>query len=373
MVDTRKVLIVEDELISAHNLADNLEQLGYQVTNIAKTADEAVLSAQQERPDLVLMDIHLKGKDSGIDAAVSLQPLHIPVIYLTAFGDDATLSMASQTLPYGYLSKPARIEDIKSALKVAWVRSQEDARIRELTLQAKRLNQLKSEFYTMLSHDLRTPLSVMLTSLEILRQYGEQLTEARKQKHFCQMRGSIRQMTQQLETVMAAEQLASSGLPFNPQPLEVVSFVKEQVDSFQTTVGEAQTLSFVSDQTAHQQAIDPNLLERIVNNLVSNALKYSPAGSIQVSLNCFCDRIVLTIQDEGIGMPQSFVAKIFQPFERAENVGHIKGTGIGMHVVKSAVDTHCGTIHVESEQGVGTCFTVTLPHLCSPPEKTPVR
>lgn len=369
MVETRKILIVEDELISAHNLADNLHQLGYQVTDIAKTADEAISAVGQDRPDLVLMDIHLKGEATGIDAAKTIQKHQIPVIYLTAFCDDMTLAKASQTLPYGYLSKPARLEDIKSALEIAWVRSEEDARTRDINAEEKRLNQLKSNFYTMLSHDLRTPLSVMLTSLEIVREYGEKLTEARKQKHFGQMRGAIRQMTQQLETVMAAEQLASGSLPFSPQSLDVVKFIKERVEAFQIMASEAQTLVFVSDQTTHQQRVDPNLLEHILNNLVSNAIKYSPEGCIQVSLSCVSDgavspgenRTVLTIQDQGIGMPLAFLDELFQPFARADNVGHIKGTGIGMHVVKNAVDSHQGTIHVKSEQGVGTCFTVTLP------------
>ncbi|MEO1403613.1 MAG: ATP-binding protein [Cyanobacteria bacterium J06635_1] len=369
MVETRKILIVEDELISAHNLADNLHQLGYQVTHIAKTADEAMSAVRQERPDLVLMDIHLKGEATGIDAARSIQQHQIPVIYLTAFSDDTTLAKASQTLPYGYLSKPAKLEDIKSALEIAWVRSEEEVRMRDINAEEKRLNQLKSNFYMMLSHDLRTPLSVLLTSLEIVREYGEKLTEARKQKHFGQMRGAIRQMTHQLETVMAAEQLASGQLPFKPQPLDVVKFIKERVESFQIMVSEAQTLVFVSDQTTHQQRVDPNLLEHILNNLISNAIKYSPEGHIQVSLSCLCDgsaspvepRSVLTVQDQGIGMPQAFLDRLFQLFARADNVGNIKGTGIGMHVVKNAVDSHQGTIRVKSEQGVGTCFTVTLP------------
>ncbi|MEL6249318.1 MAG: ATP-binding protein [Cyanobacteria bacterium J06648_16] len=362
-----KILIVEDELISAHNLADNLKQLGYTITQIVKNAEAAMAAVQQQPPDLVLMDIHLKGPTSGIDAARLMLQYRIPVIYLTAFSDDSTVAKAAATRPYGYLTKPAKLEDIKSALEMALARKEEDERWRALMVEEKRLNDLKSQCYAMLAHDLRTPLSVMLASLEIVRQYGERLTEARKQKHFQQIRSSIQQMTNQLEQVMTTEQIARDELPFQPERVEVVEAMRERVEAFQSVLADGQALTFTPNGGASHRWLDLRLIDHVVNNLISNAIKYSRqaegGGKIAVQLDCQCDRICLTVKDNGIGMPPAFIEHIFDPFSRATNVGAIGGLGLGMHIVLKAVKGHRGTIDVTSQPGRGSCFTVMLPCL----------
>ena len=360
-----QVMIVEDELISAYNLADNLKQLGYSVTHIVKDAEAALNAAQQTVPDLVLMDIQLKGAASGIDAARLLQQFNIPVIYLTAFGDDRTIAKAAATRPYGYLTKPAKLEDIKSTMEMALARRVEDDRWRALMVEEMRLHDLKAQCYAMLAHDLRTPLSVMLASLEIVRQYGEQLSDARKQKHFSQIRSAIQQMTHQLEQVMTTEQIAHERLPFQPEPVEAVSALGERVNAFQTVLKDDQTLTFTTTEAATQRLLDLRLVDHIINNLVSNAIKYSSqavtGGKVGVQLDCQPKQLVLTVQDNGIGMPSAFLKQIFDPFSRATNVGNINGLGLGMHIVQKAVQGHRGTIRVFSQQGQGTRFVITLP------------
>jgi signal transduction histidine kinase len=100
----------------------------------------------------------------------------------------------------------------------------------------------------------------------------------------------------------------------------------------------------------------------VIDNLVSNALKYSPADkSIWIDLSRDDARMVLRVQDEGIGIPDEDLKHLFEPFHRASNVGTISGTGLGLSITKHAVDLHGGTIVPESQPGVGTTFTVTLP------------
>ncbi|MEO0539821.1 MAG: ATP-binding protein [Cyanobacteria bacterium P01_A01_bin.105] len=363
--ETAKVLIVEDELISAYNLADNLRQLGYDITHVVKDAEAALAAVQEKVPDLVLMDIQLKGATSGIDTARLLQQFHIPIIYLTAFGDDATVAKAATTQPYGYLTKPAKLADIKSTMEMALARWRDDSRQQALMAEEKRLNALKAQCYAMLAHDLRTPLSVMLASLEIVRQYGEQLSEARKQKHFCQIRAAIQQMTHQLDQVMTTEQIARDQLPFQPAPVEVVEALQQRVDAFQGLLTDAQTLTFTATGGPSHRLLDLRLIDHIINNLISNAIKYSrdaaSGGQIGVQLDCGSDKIVLMVKDDGIGMPESFVNELFAPFSRASNVGNINGLGLGMHIVAKAVSGHQGSIRVMSKPDQGTQFIVTLP------------
>jgi signal transduction histidine kinase len=364
MIDKSSVLIVEDELISAYNLADNLNDLGYRVSDIVHSGEAAIDLIEHLAPDLVIMDIELSGTLSGIEAANILKDRHVPVVFLTSFADSLVLSRAMQSQPYGYLIKPAKLEDVQATLEVAIARTAQDKHIRHVTDEERHLNQLKSHFYTMLAHDLRTPLSIMLASLELVREYGEKLTEARKQQHFVQMRASIREMTQQLESLMAAEQIAHHGLPYNPEWVDIVAYSRKRLSVFRDILQENQTLNFTCPPVKHQIWADTTLLGHILNNLLSNAIKYSPAdGHIEVDLMINEQDICWIIADNGIGMPESFRKKLFTPFERASNVGAVKGTGMGLYIVGQAVERHQGSIEVTSQLNGGTTFTVRLPKM----------
>ncbi len=117
---TKKILIVEDEFIVANNLQLILEEAGYTITGIAASAREAQEYIQQNKPDLVLLDIRLKGKLSGIDIARRLRADHIPFIYLSANANQTILEEAKTTEPYGFLVKPIREKDLLVALEIAW-------------------------------------------------------------------------------------------------------------------------------------------------------------------------------------------------------------------------------------------------------------
>jgi len=365
MIDVaKKVLIVEDELIAAHNLADNIQQLGYEVSGIVKTGEAAIDRVRVNPPHLILMDIKLQGKMTGIDAARALQNYDIPIVYLTAFSDGNTLEEATQTLPYGYLNKPAKLEDIKSAIAMSLVKHQQDQKIKSLWHQEQQLNQLKSRFVSMISHDLRAPLTHILVSLEILRQYGNELSLSQKNKQFDRMQIAIKNMTLQLEEMLTIDQVESDKLPVNPVQIDVVNFCRERLEFFEVIASQKSSLKFESHQDDLWLYIDEDILQHILNNLLSNAIKYSPEGG-EVSLTLMAEQegVVLEVRDRGIGIPAEELDNLYDPFERASNVGKIKGTGIGLYIVKQAVDCHQGTIEVSSQVGMGTTFRVWLPSL----------
>lgn len=364
-----KILIVEDELISAYDLSDNLERLGYTVVAIVDSGEAAIAQVRENPPDMILMDIKLRGEMNGIEAAAQIKEYNIPVIYLTAFSDESTLKAATKTMPYGYLTKPAKPEDIRTTIAIALSKHQEDVRVRETIAEEKRLNELKSRFLAMIAHDLRSPLTTILTSLDILQHYDLKLTEARKSKHYGRIKTAIEEMTGQLEELLAGEQAESGKLAFLPEPINAIAFCQELVEQFQPRAVENKChLSFTSDCNCDPIDLDRNLLRHILTNLLSNAIKYSPSGGI-ISVNFTCDRdsVIFRIQDCGIGIPSEHLQKLFHPFERANNVGKIKGTGMGLYIVNQAVRRHQGYIHVESKMGTGTTFTVTLPAVKSSP------
>ncbi|HEY9651695.1 MAG TPA: ATP-binding protein [Coleofasciculaceae cyanobacterium] len=363
MIPVKKILIVEDELIPAYDLSDNLEYLGYSVTEIVDSGEAAIQQVQENPPDLILMDIKLKGAISGIEAAAQIMECHaIPIIYLTAYSDQTTLAQAALTSPYGYLTKPIKPEDLRATLAIALSRYEKDVNVRTILNEEKRLNELKSRFLATVAHDLRTPLTNILISLDLLQRYDEKLSDAKKSKHFGQMQAAIRTMTEQLEELLTVNQTESGKLPFNPEPLDAIAFCQDIIESFQASAANKCQLHFSSQGDCTPMNLDRSLLQHILNNLLSNAIKYSPPGStVNFILTCKPHHCILNIHDQGIGIPPEYLNKLFEPFERAANVNNIKGTGIGLYIVKQAVERHQGNISVESQVGKGTTFIVTLP------------
>ena len=165
---------------------------------------------------------------------------------------------------------------------------------------------------------------------------------------------------------LAISKMEARKQKFNPSPLNLEKFCCEMVDDLQMTLDSQHILAFtcaVQDSTSLASAyLDKKLLRYIIGNLLSNAIKYSPEGStIQFSLSSDQNQAILRIQDQGIGIPQKDQKNLFESFHRCSNVGSIPGTGLGMAIVRNAVDLHGGNITVESEVGVGTTFTVSLP------------
>ena len=160
------VLIVEDELVTANALSDVLSDLGYKVLAIVDSSDSAISlvhqSIRQKLPDIILMDIKLRGKDSGITATNEIHKIApIPVIYLTAFSDPETLELAIATSPYESLTKPLRYAEVNVAIMLALKKHTEEKILQEALDKEKELHILKSRLLAMASHEFSTPMSVI--------------------------------------------------------------------------------------------------------------------------------------------------------------------------------------------------------------------
>jgi PAS domain S-box-containing protein len=234
------------------------------------------------------------------------------------------------------------------------------------------LNELKSRFVAMVSHEYRTPLTTILSSAELLERYTDQFTEEKKLKHYRRIQTCVEALTQLVNDVLAISKIGAGKQEFNPSALDLDKFCRELVEERQLTTGNQHNLVFTSHSNCPlvepgtasitSTYMDEKLLRYIIGNLLSNAIKYSPQGSqVKFDLACDQDQAILRIQDEGIGIPVKDQQHLFKSFHRGSNVGTISGTGLGLAIVKISVDLHGGQIAVESEVGVGTTFTVTLP------------
>ncbi|MEM7772584.1 MAG: HAMP domain-containing sensor histidine kinase [Cyanobacteria bacterium P01_A01_bin.37] len=224
------------------------------------------------------------------------------------------------------------------------------------------LNELKSKFVSIVSHEFRTPLTVLRTSVEILEKYGHLASDEKKQNYYQRIRSAITNMTQLLEDVLVVGRAEAGKLDFKPCPIDLEPFCEEIVEEIQHGVGVAHNIVFQCEKNLADVQLDPNLLRPILTNLLSNAVKYSDKGcQVDFSVKQEESNLLFVIADQGIGIPKDDQPHLFQLFHRASNVDTIRGTGLGLAIVQQCVTRHHGHVKFESHENVGTTFYVRLP------------
>ncbi|MCC5635685.1 PAS domain S-box protein [Nostoc sp. CHAB 5844] len=249
----------------------------------------------------------------------------------------------------GYLADITQRKQLEQELRVALEKEKE-------------LNELKSRFVSMTSHEFRTPLSTILSSSELLEHYRYKWTEEKQITHLHRIQAAVKRINEMLNDVLVIGKAEAGKLDYQPTAFDLVSYCSYVIEEAKLNQNNRCLISFTSQYSSRSCCMDDKLLGHILNNLLSNAIKYSPEGStVNVKLVCENGQAVLEIQDRGIGIPQEDLPHLFESFHRARNVGNILGTGLGLAIVKKCVDIHKGKIAVTSALGVGTTFTVTLP------------
>ncbi|MBZ0294620.1 MAG: PAS domain-containing sensor histidine kinase [Anaerolineae bacterium] len=228
----------------------------------------------------------------------------------------------------------------------------------------KEVLQLKERFLSVVSHEFRTPLAVITSSAELIYRYYDRLTRERQLEHVQEILSQAQFMVSLMEDVLTVNKARAGRLEFNPVRLNLIDFCQTTLERIQAVDQGKHHFHFLYENESLPVMMDEKLLQHILVNLLSNAVKYSPEGSeIRLEVKQQHGNIVLRLSDQGIGIPSESLSKLYDPFYRANNTGTIGGTGLGMTIVKESVDLHGGTITCESEPGIGTTFTVTLPAL----------
>ncbi len=241
-------------------------------------------------------------------------------------------------------------------------RKQQEQEMLKALEQEKELNELKSCFVSTASHEFRTPLSTILSSIELLEYYGHLSTEAENREYFQQIRTAINRMTELMSDVLTLEKTDGGKMEINPIPLNLEQFCHSLITEIRLGSKRQHNISFLLRGQCSQGILDEKVLRHIFGNLLSNAIKYSTAdGEISFEVIRHKHEVIFQVRDQGIGIPEEARQRLFEPFFRAKNVGTISGTGLGLSIVKRLVEIHGGHIDVESQVGKGTIFTVVLP------------
>lgn len=366
-----KILIVEDELIVAHSLREALQSDGYEVLSVVDSADSATRALQKTTPDLVLLDITLKGSIDGIALGQEIQQKYrIPIVYLTAYSDPETLERAKKTHPYGYLLKPYRVQELKIAIEIALHRYRSDSDERKhLREEATIARKLKQEFLTNIKHEIRTPMNVIQGFCQLLQ---VEIEEEPSRSYLVSILESGNVLMKTLEDILELSKLESGDIELSFQCFDPRSLLNE--------VGQTATAKAREKNIALVTAICPDLpplifdelsLKQILSKLLDNAIEFTEQGTVTIEADCLeiePDRAIeltISVRDTGIGIAEADRARIFEPFSQADSglTRQHGGVGCGLAIARRLTECLGGRLELESEEGKGSLFRLVFPRV----------
>ncbi len=239
---------------------------------------------------------------------------------------------------------------------------QTEEELRNLLQKQKELAELRSRITSMVSHEFRTPLATIRSSSDLLHSYHDRMTPERQREYIEKIQAQITHLSMLMDSVVTINREESIGVTYTPKRLHIAGICREIVMDIQLLYRDSHTIGYsvVGEDIAHQW--DERLIRQLVINLLSNAIKYSPKEThVSMTLAHEAEEVIITVTDQGIGIPEDDFDRIFESFHRGSNVGTIEGTGLGMPLIKQAVDAHGGTVDIQSAVDQGSTFTVTLP------------
>ncbi len=259
--------------------------------------------------------------------------------------------------PTQYLTTISIIDERKRTETLAL----EQERLNTELFKERELNQIKTLMMVRISHEFRTPLAVISSSSEMLERYYDRMEPERRLERLRQIREEVTRITRMLEDIGLVLRQQSSDKP-EYTPVDVEGLCADRIAKIQAGLGAKHIFRLHSDNQFQQIEADAFLLTHIISNLLSNAVKFSaPGTTITVNLRLVGGMMSLSVHDEGYGILDVDRTRIFEPFYRGRNIGEVSGIGLGLSIVKDAIEMHGGRIEVESSRGAGTTFTAWLP------------
>lgn len=241
-------------------------------------------------------------------------------------------------------------------------RKKAEEEVRKAFERERELNDLKSKFVSIASHEFRTPLSAVLSSASLINQYKEKGELEKVGKHVARIKSSVNHLTSILNDFLSLGKLEEGKIEVNDEVIQVDEFLKEVKEELLETIRAGQEIIIKNMSSPLEMKSDVRILRNILFNLISNASKYSAEGKkIYVEVERREDCITFNIRDEGIGIPEQDFKHMFDRFFRASNAGETQGTGLGLNIVKRYVELLEGSVTFSSRYGEGSEFSVSLP------------
>lgn len=371
------------EAVSRKNAVDALLKSEEQYRTVVENASEGIIIVQDGRLKFVNPKmLELSGFSEDEAARLQVNDLFSNEIdsvtgVLLPFNPESLTDAKNLTLRINTRDNSEKIAGVNS-VKISWKnkdavlifltditeRRRAEAEIRKNLEIEREFTELRSRFISMASHELRTPLTSILASAEILAKYGEKLTEDKKKKSIARIQNNAKEMSHLINDVLFIQKTDAGKLEIKKEPVNLLSLCKSSVELIETgsALKTGHIIYFSPSDINRNFNLDPVLIKQIIENLLSNAVKYSPPGSeIHFTVTGAGGSVFISVKDNGIGIPEDDLPKLFQPFHRAKNVGNISGTGLGLSIVKRAVSLHDGKIEIKTAVNSGCEFIIEIP------------
>jgi PAS domain S-box-containing protein len=242
------------------------------------------------------------------------------------------------------------------------LRQKAESELQELLKKERELNEMKSRFVSLASHEFRTPLGAILSSASLIGRYDQESQQENRLKHVNRIRKAVGDLTTILDEFLSLDKLQTGKINADLREFELIGFIDEVAEEVSGICKENQRIDHIHTAEGIPVNQDYSILKNILLNLLSNAIKYSDqSSSITIRTTADPEMFRIAVHDRGIGIPKEDMKHMFERFFRARNATHIKGTGLGLNIVKRYLEVIGGTLEMESEEQVGSTFTVSVP------------
>ena len=367
------ILIVDDNPRNLQVVAEILDANGYSIA-LANNGEKALNYLEKKDADLVLLDIMMPDMD-GYEVCLKIKESEkskdIPVIFLSAKSETQDIVQGFKIGGVDYITKPFNKEEIlvriKNHLELKNARDiikAKNAELEESEKHLKELNFTKDKFFSIISHDLRNPVSAFVNLTELLYTEFNEFNDEEKFEFVATMYKSSKSVNDLLENLLTWSRAQSGKIKFTPIAINVESIVNKIFSQLELNA-KKKNLNLINNTAGKPNVYaDMNMITTIVRNLVSNAIKFSrDGGEIIVNAEGKADFLEISIIDNGIGMEKDIINKLFRIDVHHTSLGtnKEKGTGLGLILCKDFAEKNGGTIRVESEPQKGSAFIFTVP------------
>jgi signal transduction histidine kinase len=256
----------------------------------------------------------------------------------------------------------AKVAERTLILREALQRLEESQKeLNEMLQREKELSEIKSRFVSMASHEFRTPLSTVLSSASLLSKYTSTEDQDKRTRHIDKIKDAVKHLNDILEDFLSLGKLDEGKVQSHSSEFNLEEFLHDLVDETKGLIKKGQHVHFIY-KGDKQVCSDKKLLKNILMNLITNAIKFSPDdGTLNILADIDDSGGVISVSDNGIGIPKQDLENIFSSFYRAANAVNIQGTGLGLHIVKRFTELMGGSVNIDSELDKGTTVTITIP------------
>ena len=358
------VLVVDDNLANLRLLLTILETEEYSVIG-ASNGQTALMICANKLPELILLDIQMPGMD-GYEVCRQLKhdekTKGIPVIFLSALNDTDNKIKGFEARAVDYITKPfqknevlARVSSHTSLFRVRQELEQANIKLREL-------DKLKSMFISSVSHELRTPLNSIIGFSAILLKGISGELKSQQREDIERIHGSGKLLLKLISEIIDISKIEAGKVDVYPELVSLEELIREAKDNIQIMAKEKGIAITIHADSFPEITTDHKRLLQCLLNILSNAVKYSEQGDIQVYVYSSNNHIEIAVEDKGIGIPEKDMAKLFNAFERLENRLKVGGTGLGLYLTKKiATELLQGDISAKSQENIGSTFTLRIP------------